>query len=451
MNKTVVIDIVGLSSSLIGAYTPFLKKYTGGKSICTIRPMLPAVTTSVQSTYVTGKWPADHGIVGNGWYDRADCEVKFWKQSNKLVLGEKIWDRAKRELPGFTFSNMFWWYNMYSSADYSVTPRPNYLADGRKMPDCYSSPAELRDELQSELGQFPLFQFWGPGAGIRSSQWIADASVITDNKYDPTLTLIYLPHLDYCLQKFGQDLSRIRQDLEQIDREVEKLVSHYSKKNARIILLSEYGITDVSHPVSINRVLREHGLLQIRVERGLELLDAGASRAFAVADHQVAHIYINDPSVAAKVKTIAEKVAGVELVLDREGQQRYGIHHERAGDLVLMADAHSWFTYYFWLDDAKAPDYARAVDIHKKPGYDPVEMFMSSKLRAAYKLLRKKAGFRYVMDVIPLDPTLVKGSHGRIGTPKQFHPVVIADGVDQGEIEATDVYDVIWKALTDRA
>lgn len=448
MKKTVVIDIVGLSSSLIGEHTPFLKKFAAGRSLSTINPMLPAVTTSVQSTYVTGKMPYEHGIVGNGWYDRVDCEVKFWKQSNKLVLSEKIWDKAKGQDPEFSFSNMFWWYNMYSSADYAVTPRPNYLADGRKMPDCYSVPPQLRDELQHALGQFPLFQFWGPGANIRSSQWIADASIITDKKYDPTLTLIYLPHLDYCLQKYGQDFARIKDDLTAIDREVEKLVTHYSERKAAIILLSEYGITNVSNPVSLNRVLRGEGLLQIRVERGLELLDAGASKAFAVADHQVAHIYINDPSVAGKVKRILEKVPGVELVLDREAQQLYGIHHERAGDLVVVADERSWFTYYFWLDDAKAPDYARAVDIHKKPGYDPVEMFMSSKLRAGYKLLRKKAGLRYVMDVIPLDPTLVKGSHGRIGTAKAYHPVLIADGPGQEELSATGVYDVIWKTLS---
>lgn len=447
MNKTVIIDIVGLSSSLIGDHTPFLKKYSAEKKLHTIEPMLPAVTTSVQSTYVTGKLPRNHGIVGNGWYDRMDCEVKFWKQSNKLVLSEKIWERAKRENPSFTFSNMFWWYNMYSSADYAATPRPNYLADGRKMPDCYTTPAELRDELQRELGQFPLFQFWGPGANIKSSRWIADASLFTDRKYDPTLTLIYLPHLDYCLQKFGQDFSKISNELGEIDREVEKLVTYYQKQNARIILLSEYGITNVDRPISVNRVLREAGLLQVRVERGLELLDPGASRAFAVADHQIAHVYINDASVAGQVRDLVGKLPGVEHVLDREEQARFGIDHPRAGDLVLMADARSWFTYYFWLDDARAPDYARVVDIHKKPGYDPVEMFMSSKLRAGYKLLRKKAGFRYVMDVIPLDATLVKGSHGRVGTPKEFHPVLIGDGLGQDALKATDVYEVIWRAL----
>jgi predicted AlkP superfamily pyrophosphatase or phosphodiesterase len=448
MHKTVVIDIVGLSSSLIGEHTPFLKSYSSKRTLQTITPMLPAVTTSVQSTILTGKWPSQHGVVGNGWYDHTDCEIKFWKQSNKLVQGEKIWEMAKKFDARFTTSKMFWWYNMYSSADFSVTPRPNYLADGRKMPDCYSHPAGLRDELQKELGQFPLFKFWGPGADITSTLWIADASVLTDRKFDPTLTLIYLPHLDYCLQKYGQDFSKINKDLAEIDKVVEQLVNYYAGTGARIILLSEYGITNVNHPVHVNRVLRENGLLGIREERGLELLDAGASKAFCVADHQLAHVYINDASVTNKTRKILENIAGVELVLDKEAQKGYHIDHERSGAFVLMADEKSWFTYYFWLDDAKAPDYARAVDIHKKPGYDPVELFMTSKARAAYKLLRKKLGFRYVMDVIPLDATLIKGSHGRIVRNPSFHPVLITDEKsNQGPLLMPDVYDVIWEHL----
>ncbi len=448
MNKTVVIDVVGLSTSVIGEHTPFLKNYIATKKLATIEPVLPAVTTSVQSTYVTGKWPTETGIVGNGWYDREDCEIKFWKQSNKLVQGEKIWEKAKQLDPNFTCAKMFWWYNMYASVDYSVTPRPNYLADGRKMPDCYSHPAELRDHLQEKLGQFPLFQFWGPGANIKSTQWIADASMITDDLHNPTLTLIYLPHLDYCLQKFGPDLATVSKELNEIDAVVEKLVKFYEKKNANIIILSEYGIAPVSKPIHINRVLRENGLLQIRVERGLELLDAGASKAFAVTDHQVAHIYINDPQVKEQVKQILKSIPGIELILDKEGKAKYGIDHERAGDFVVMADKDSWFTYYFWLDDSKAPDYARTVDIHKKPGYDPVEMFMSSKPRAAYKLLRKKAGFRYVMDVIPLDATLIKGSHGRVGIDDKYKAVLISDALPNKQFAPTDIYNIIWQELT---
>ncbi|RQO73527.1 alkaline phosphatase family protein [Pedobacter sp. KBW01] len=448
MHKTVVIDIVGLSKSVIGANTPFLQKYIAEKHLTTIAPLLPAVTTSAQSAYLTGKYPADNGIVGNGWYDHAESEVKFWKQSNKLVQGEKIWDKAKQEDPNFTCANMFWWYNMYSTVDYSVTPRPNYLADGRKLPDCYSQPAELRDHLQTKLGQFPLFQFWGPGANIKSTRWIADAAMETENLHTPTLTLIYLPHLDYCLQKFGPDEAKIGTELQEIDQVVADLVAFYENKGARVILLSEYGIAPVNNPIHLNRLFRENGLIQIREERGLELLDAGASKAFVVADHQIAHVYINDKSVTEQVKALLKNVPGIELVLDKAAQQTHHINHERSGDLVLMADENSWFTYYFWLDDAKAPDYARVVDIHKKPGYDPVEMFMTSKLRAGYKLLRKKAGFRYVMDVIPLDATLIKGSHGRINTKEEFKPVLVTPNKIDKALTPVDVYQVIWDSLT---
>ena len=447
MKKTVVIDVVGLSLSIIGEHMPFLKNYISKNNLSTIDPMLPAVTTAVQSTYITGKWPSEHGIVGNGWYDREDCEVKFWKQSNKLVHAEKIWENAKKLDPEFTSAKMFWWYNMYSSADFAVTPRPNYLADGRKMPDCYSHPAELRDRLQQELGQFPLFQFWGPGANIKSTQWIADASILTDKWHHPTLSLIYLPHLDYCLQKFGPDIAKISKELNEIDAVVAQLVNYFEKEGAEIILLSEYGIAPVNNPIHLNRLFRENDLLQIRVERGLELLDPGASKAFVVADHQVAHVYINDASVTGKVKNLLEKVPGIQLILDKNAQKEYHIDHERSGDLVLMADAQSWFTYYFWLKDDVAPDYARVVDIHKKPGYDPVEMFMTSKLRAGYKLLRKKAGFRYVMDVIPLDAMLVKGSHGKVGTPVEFHPVMITNKSLKKNICAIEVCDIIWNHL----
>lgn len=453
MNKTVVIDIVGLSANLIGEHTPFLDAYIKKRHLTPIKPVLPAVTTTSQSTYVTGKWPAENGIVGNGWYDREDSEVKFWKQSNKLVQGDKIWDNARKQDPNFTVSKMFWWYNMYSTADWSVTPRPQYHADGVKAPDCYTYPPELRDELQSELGQFPLFNFWGPNANIKSTRWIADASMSVEKRHNPTLTLIYLPHLDYCLQKFGPDFSKISKELHEIDEVVKDLIQFYEARDAKIILLSEYGINPVDNPIHINRILRNEGLISVRNERWYELLDAGVSKAFAVSDHQIAHIYLNDPAVKERVMQVLKKTPGIDLVLDKEAQKEYHIDHQRSGDIVVVAKPDSWFTYYYWLDDAKAPDYAHLVDIHRKPGYDPVEMFMDPKnplikLRAGYKLARKLLGFRYLMDVIPLDATLVKGSHGGINISKEYYPVIVTDqAAEKQELEAVDVYEVIWKHL----
>lgn len=451
MRKTVVINVVGLTKRLIGEHTPHIKSFLEKGKQAVIRPVLPAVTCTAQSTYLTGKYPSEHGIVGNGWYFKDECEVKFWRQSNKLVQSEKLWDVLKKKDSNFTCANMFWWYNMYSMVDYSVTPRPNYLADGRKIPDCYSHPAELRDTLQDQLGTFPLFHFWGPKTTIKSSQWIADATLKTDALYNPTLTLVYLPHLDYNIQRYGLDFDSIGKDLKEIDTVIGQLLSHYEKQEAHIVLLSEYGITDVDNPIHLNRVLREEGYVQIRTERGLELLDAGASRAFAVADHQIAHIYLNDKTLKAKVKKLIENLDGVEKVLSDGEITDANLDHQRCGDLVVVADSRSWFTYYFWLDDTKAPDFARMVDIHKKPGYDPVEMLTDPKdpfvmPKVIGKLIRKKLGFRTVMDIIPLDAKLVKGSHGRIPEDEMDYPVFMTNATTvtvDPKLDPTAVFEVL--------
>src|SRR5438874_5135561 len=296
MRKTVVINIVGLTPSLIGPHTPRLSAFAKSRRVASVNPAIPAVTCTVQSTYLTGKHPTEHGIVGNGWYFRDECEIKFWKQSNKLVFAEKIWDAAKKIDPSFTCANICWWYNMYSTADYSVTPRPMYPADGRKIPDCYTHPPELREKLQKALGTFPLFQFWGPATTIDSSRWIAEAAIQVDQWHNPTLTLVYLPHLDYSLQKFGPDPEANKKDLREIDAVFGQLLDYFTRTGAKIIVLSEYGVVPVNRPVHLNRELRRRGLLVAREELGRELLDAGASAAFTVADHQVAHIYVIDPA-----------------------------------------------------------------------------------------------------------------------------------------------------------
>ena len=456
MKKTVVINIVGLASKLIGEHTPFLNDWNTKNPFRPVKPVLPAVTCSAQSTYLTGKVPGDHGIVGNGWYFKTECEVKFWRQSNKLVQAAKIWDWAKNEDPDFTCANMFWWYNMYSSVDFSVTPRPNYLANGLKIPDIYSYPSDLRDKLQQQLGQFPLFDFWGPKTSIKSSQWIAQASIQTDQLYDPTLTLVYLPHLDYNLQRHGHHHPSISTDLNEIDAVCKNLVDYYESRDANIILLSGYGITDVNQPIHLNRLFREKGWLDIRKEQTWELLDAGASQVFAVADHQIAHIYLNDQSKIHEVRSLLEQTPGIERVLGKPEKQISGLDHVRAGDLVAIADRDSWFTYYYWLDDSKAPDFARTVDIHKKPGYDPVEMFIDPTikiplLKVGSKLLRKKLGFRYLMDVIPLDANLIKGSHGRIPEDQIDWPLISSTSPELlGEnpfINSTAIFGVMQRHL----
>lgn len=454
MKKTVVLDIVALSPRVIGEHTPFLKSWIESRQRAVVEPVLPAVTCSVQSVYLTGKWPSENGIVGNGWYFQDECEIKFWKQSNKLVQAEKIWEVLKKENQDFTVSNLFWWYNMYSSVDYAVTPRPLYLQDGRKMPDCHSQPMELRDRLQKELGQFPLFSFWGPKTTIESSRWIAEAAKKVDQWHNPTLNLIYIPHLDYGLQKYGIDFDKIGTDLREVDDLAKDLITYFESQGTQVLLLSEYAITSVSKPVHLNRIFREKGWIQVKDELGKETLDAGTSAVFAVVDHQLAHVHVNDQSKLAEVKALLEKTPGVEKVLDEAGKKSYHIDHERSGDLVVIADADSWFTYYFWLDDSKAPDYARCVDIHRKPGYDPVELVLDPKIKfplltVGSKVLKKKLGFRYLMDVIPLDATLVKGAHGRIPESDLDKPLFVSDSAlnSAEKIQPTEVFDLILRAV----
>ena len=370
-HPTAVILAVGLNESLIGDHTPRLKAFMEAGRIQHIDPTFPAVTTSVQSSMLTGKSPREHGIVGNGWYDRELAEIQFWKQSNKLVQAPKVWDTARERDPECTTLNMFWWYNMYANVEYSVTPRPMYKADGRKIPDCYSSPHALRDELQGTLGTFPLFNFWGPASSIKSTQWIADATVHLHKKFNPTLTLAYLPPLDYSLQKFGPEHAKIPGFATELDTVIGELLDYFAEAGVRVMIASEYGIEPVDDAIHVNRYLRDDGSVSIREEQGLELLDAGASEAFAVADHQIAHVYVKDAEKISYYRDLCRKIPGVEQVLDREAQTAYRIDHPRAGDLVLISEPRRWFSYYYWLDDQRAPDFARCVDIHRKPGYDP--------------------------------------------------------------------------------
>jgi predicted AlkP superfamily pyrophosphatase or phosphodiesterase len=459
MKRTVVLNVVGLSESFLGAATPRINQFIGCGAKVRITPAFPAVTCSAQVAYLTGALPSRHGVVGNGWYSRELAEVQFWKQSNHLVHGRKIWDELRELEPGSTCAQLFWWFNMYSTADYSITPRPLYPADGRKVFDIHSWPYSIRADIKKDLGEFPFPAFWGPAAGVRTpqvspdaaSRWIAESAKWIENRFSPTLSLVYLPHLDYNLQRLGPRHPAITQDLREIDAIVGSLIDFFTERCVQIIVLSEYGITPVDTPVHINRILREERWLAIKDELGRETLDCGASGAFAVADHQIAHIYLNDRSLEVKVRARLEQEPGIESILGQSEKAALGIDHPRAGDLIAVARENAWFTYYFWFDDRVAPDYARCVDIHRKPGYDPVELFLDPKiplvkLKIASRLLRKKLGFRILMDVIPLDATLVKGSHGRCPADPKDYPLFISSRPDLlggGQPVASDVYHLI--------
>lgn len=432
MNRTAILNVVGLTPRLIGEHTPKIRAFMERSRSALIEPVVPAVTCTAQATYVTGRMPRDHGIVANGWYDRDYAEHRFWKQPEQLVQGEKLWDILRKGDREFTCAKVFWWYNMHSTADYTVTPRPLYLSDGSKVFDIHTHPMILRDRMKRDLGEFPFMNFWGPASGIESSKWIAASAKWIEEKHWPTLSLVYLPHLDYNLQRVGLKMDLIAEDLRQIDEVVGDLIDFYESRQIKVVILSEYGITDVDRPVHLNRIFRDYGWVSVKDELGLETIDLGGSRAFAIADHQLAHIYVKDPTIMDQVRAVLEQTPGVQQVLGKVEKHYAKLDHARSGEFIAIADERSWFTYYYWQDDAKAPDFARCVDIHRKCGYDPVELFIDPKikfpkLKLGLTLAKKKLGFRYLMDVIPLDATLVKGSHGRLPADQKDWPVLIGD------------------------
>lgn len=451
MHPTLVLLVVGLTPRHLGAETPRLSALARAGAVTPLTTVTPAVTCSVQATFMTGGLPRDHGIVANGWLFRDLMEVWLWRQSNRLVDGEKIWETAKRRDPAFTSANLFWWYNMAAAHDIGVTPRPIYKSDGRKLQDCHTQPLALREELTQRLGPFPLFQFWGPATSIAASRWIADAALHVRRTRSPTLTLVYLPHLDYDLQRFGPDHPRVAASLAEVDEVAGRLAADAERDGARVIVLSEYGITPVSTPIHINRALRAAGLLRVRIEDGGELLDVPQSSAFAVADHQIAHVYVAKPDLIGEVRRIVSALPGVECVLDSAEQRAFGLDHPRSGELVALARKDAWFTYYYWLDDRHAPDFARLVEIHRKPGYDPVELFLDPAIRApklaiGWRLAKRALGLRTLMDVIPLDAGLVKGSHGRPTDDPGSGPLLISSEprlLPEGPVSATRVKEII--------
>ena len=388
----IVLDVVGLSARHIGPDTPNLSRLASRGAMRTLATVTPAVTCTVQSTMLTGLPPDRHGAVANGWFFDDLGEIFFWRQSARLISGERVWEAARRLDPGFTCANLFWWYAMHTSADISVTPRPMYLADGRKIPDCWAQPPGLREELTRTLGAFPLFSFWGPATSIEFEPLDRRlrASHSSHPGPDPDPRLSAASDSRFAEARAGPPCHRdgVARDRRRLRRADRRCRAH----GAGVLVVSEYGITPVSTPIFINRALRKAGWLEARDELGGEQLDLSASAAFAVADHQIAHVYVRRKELMPSVAALLEGLDGVETVLAAEERGRLGLDHPRSGDLVALARRDAWFVYYYWLDDARAPDYARTVEIHRKLGYDPVELFFDP--RSAFRSFRSGGGSR---------------------------------------------------------
>ena len=432
MKRLLVLDIPGLSRGMVEQHAPALRALGVRGAMTGIDPVLPAVTMPAQASVYTGVPPADHGVVANGWFHRNHNEVMFWRQSEGLVEAEPVWEAAKARDRNFTCFKHFWWPGMASSADRYVNVRPAYFADGRKAPDIYANAPGLARELQDKFGVFPLFKFWGPMTSIESTHWIAETAKYLMVKEQPTLSMVYLPHLDYKQQSHGPAHPDIAAEVAALDAVAGDLIEFAGLQgDMEVMALSTYHMNAVDQPVHLNRLFREQGWLDVIHNATGELIDFGTSEVFAVADHQCAQVYVRDPERVSEVRAMLLEVEGVAQVFNREDQADAGVDHANAGELFVLAEKNAWFTYYYWLDDANAPDFARTIAIHAKPGYDPCELFLdptlaAPKLKIAGALLKKKLGMRYLLDVIPLDAGLVKGSHGLRPDADEEYPVFLS-------------------------
>lgn len=422
-------------------------------------PMLdivPAVTMSAQATLLTGEPVEKHGIVGNGWLFRDTNEVRFWQQSNRLMQSEPLYatahKRAKERGRSFTCAKLFWWFNQGADVEISVTPKPHYGIDGSKVFGITGNPDGYTDELERRLGSFPFHTFWGPMAGLPCTQWIARCAAEVVKEKHPDLTLVYLPHLDYDPQRFGPSGCDMPKLVKELDDACAPLLDSAKAVGARVWVISEYGHCDVSKPVYLNRALRNAGLLTVRLGPFGEQLETFLSRAFAVCDHQVAHIYVRDSGDMQRTRDVVAAIPGGAKILAGEERAEVGLRHERAGDIVVLSERDAWFAYPFWLDDRFAPDYARTVAIHHKPGYDPCELFVDPaihfpKLRIARRLLQKKFGFRMKLDVIPLDASIVKGSHGLPAVDPADGPLLVGAANMNGPMPMTAIRNRVLETL----
>jgi predicted AlkP superfamily pyrophosphatase or phosphodiesterase len=456
MQPIVLINAVGLTPRLL-PHAPRLAELAKSGWTASLREVTPAVTCSAQATLLTGQPVSRHGIVANGWLFRDTGEVRFWQQSNRLLQAEPLYATARKQAAErgkpFKSAKLFWWFNQGADVDISITPKPWYGVDGNKVFGITGTPPGRSEELERKLGKFPFQTFWGPMSGLPCSQWIARYAAEILQADRPDLTLVYLPHLDYEPQRRGPSGCDMPRLVKELDDACAPLLNAAKSIGAKVWVVSEYGHCDVNQPVYPNRVLREAGLLQVRDGPFGEQLDTFGSRAFAVCDHQIAHVYVANSEDVPRVRDLFSGRAGVGKVLTGDERAEGELDHPRAGEIVLLGMPQSWFAYPFWLDDTRAPDFARAVAIHHKPGFDPCELFFDPALRApnlhaARRLMQKKLGFRMTMDVVPLDAGIVRGSHGLPATDPQDRAILIGHGPQPVEqLPMTAVRDLILGSL----
>ncbi len=436
--RVIVIDVVGLRPEHLEMKesAPHLNKLVKNGRLFKLKPVFPAVTLPVQASMTTGLYPEEHGVVANGFYSREQFEVSLWEQAASLVQGERIWDRLKKQNPEFKAAVLFWQNILYTGAEVAITPRPLHTDDGM-IPWCYSKPAGLYEDISTAIGEFNLMSYWGPMAGIESSRWIAKAAVEVMKRTKPNLMFVYLPHLDYCSQKVGPGAPEIKAELALVDKEVGRILQGIQEVDMSgepvVMVLSEYAFSPVQADIPLNRIFRQHDLLSVRTIKGREYVDLELSPAFAMVDHQIAHVYVK-PGYEAAVRKILEKTAGVDMIMGGREKSDFMVNHPLAGDLIAVSAKDRWFSYYWWEEKAREPDFATHVDIHRKPGYDPLELFL------------EPGSFS-----VSQDTSLIRGSHGRppMGT-SDYVPLIIngaevEENVNKELFSMTEIPGIIEK------
>lgn len=427
MSSTVLVSLPGLRSEDL-EQMPNLQKLAQNGSAKPLTSSFPCVTCPVQANLTTGVGPDVHGVIANGFFYRDKGEVELWTAWNECIESPQVWDLLHEADPSITSAVWFPMHSKGAGADYICTPAPIHNPDGSESLWCYTKPEQLYGELRDDLGHFPLMNFWGPIANIKSSDWIIDSAIKAAHQFNPNFFYIYVTHLDYAAQKHGPDSPEAIQAVKDLDASLGRLIAGLessSMDSIHWLFASEYTISEVNDVCYPNRILRDAGHLSLQEDDGLEQLIPGDSKAWAMVDHQLAHVFVKNAEDVEEVASLFRDHPLVEEVLVGAERQKYRLDHPRSGEVVLISKPDAWFAYYWWNDDAKAPKFARTVDIHRKPGYDPVEMFIDMPSKST-----------------PLDATLVKGSHGY---PGSTGVLISSKELDQEQYTDLDVTPLILK------
>jgi len=347
-----------------------------GLAFAPIRSVFPALTCTVQASFRTASAPAAHGMIANGLFFRRLGRAMFWEQSAALVEGRRIWSEFRRR--GGRVGMLFWQQSLGEDVDVLLSPAPIHKHHGGLIEDCYARPAGLYERLCRLVGRrFKLRHYWGPLASPAAGDWIAQATaaVMRDRQIAPELLLSYLPALDYDFQRWGPDDPRSGKALRALEAQLRLLVRAAGENGYEVLIFGDYAIAPVDGAVFANRALHQAGLLKTRRVGEMLYPDLHASDAFAMVDHEVAHVYVAESGGIGAAREVLASLDGVSEVLDRRAQAAVALDHANSGDLVIVAAEGKWFAYPWWTEKHEAPDYAGHVDIHNKPGFDPCELF----------------------------------------------------------------------------